>query len=238
MSVLTRLCIDRLRVAKAERTIYPGPWLPEPLVGNFFPSPEEQAELASDLSMAFLLLLERLAPDERAAFLLYDVFDCDYREIAHMLGKSEVSCRQIVHRARARVRNERRRFDANEGDRIRLIEKFAAAIQAGDQDVLLSLFAADSTFTSDGGGKAAAARNIIRGPDRITRLLLGVARKALNRTIVIAPINGQPGLIVLLGGKVHSALSFETDGQRILALYNVLNPEKLKTIALQRTQIQ
>ena len=213
------MCIDRLRVAKTERAVYPGPWLPEPLIGNSFPSPEDQAELASNLSMAFLLLLERLAPEERAAFLLYDVFDCDYSgDRPHVLGKTQVSCRQIVHRARARVRSEGQRFDASEADRNRLAEKFAAAMQARDESALFSLFATNATLTADGGGKAKAALNVIRGSDRITRLFLGVARKRQGRTVTVARINSQSGVIILRDlDWIHTAISFETDGERMLS---------------------
>ena len=228
VTVVTRLCIDRLRSAAAERETYPGMWLPEPLFGE---SPDEQVELASNLSMAFMILLERLAPAERAAFLLRDVFDCPYSEIARIIGKNEAACRQIVSRARERVRRDQPRFEASEEDRLRLMEKFATAIDANDEQTLLALFAEDATLTSDGGGKTPAARNVIRGPERITRLFLAVARKLKGRvTRSLLPINGEPGLVTFVDGRPVSALSFVTDGVRIHALYNVLNPDKLKDI--------
>jgi RNA polymerase sigma-70 factor, ECF subfamily len=228
VTVVTRLCIDRLRSAAAERETYPGMWLPEPLFGE---SPDEQIELASNLSMAFMILLERLAPAERAAFLLRDVFDCPYSEIARIIGKSEAACRQIVSRARERVRRDQPRFEASEEDRLRLMEKFATAIDANDEQTLLALFAEDATLTSDGGGKTPAARNVIRGPERITRLFLAVARKLKGRvTRSFLPINGEPGLVTFIDGRPVSAISFVTDGARIHALYNVLNPDKLKDI--------
>jgi RNA polymerase sigma-70 factor, ECF subfamily len=228
VTVVTRLCIDRLRSAAAERETYPGMWLPEPLFGE---SPDEQVELASNLSMAFMILLERLAPAERAAFLLRDVFDCPYSEIARIIGKSEAACRQIVSRARERVRRDQPRFEASEEDRLRLMEKFATAIDANDEQTLLALFAEDATLTSDGGGKTPAARNVIRGPERITRLFLAVARKLKGRvTRTFLLINGEPGLVTFVDGRPVSALSFVTDGSHIHALYNVLNPDKLKDI--------
>src|SRR5215510_3159940 len=231
VTVVTRLCIDRLRSAAAERETYPGNWLPEPLFVESPPSPEEQVELASNLSMAFMILLERLAPAERAAFLLRDVFDCPYPEIARIIGKSETACRQIVSRARERVRRDQARFEASDEDRLRLMEKFAAAIDADDEQTLLALFAEDATLTSDGGGKAPAARNVVRGAERLTRLFLGVARKLKgNVTRAFLPINGEPGLVTFVDGRPVSALSFVTDGVRIHALYNVLNPDKLKDI--------
>jgi len=229
VSVVTRLAIDRLRKVSAERRAYTGPWLPEPIFGGPPRSPEEQLELASDLSMAFMALLERLAPVERAAFLLHDVFDCDYPEIARVLGKSEAACRQTVHRARQRVRSDRRRFHAGEEDRRRLIEKFVEAAGAGDEATLLSLFAEDVTLTSDGGGVVPAARKVVRGPRRIARLYLVLARRLGGRLRhSILQINGEPGLVNYLDGVPFSAMSFETDGRSILAVYNILNPEKLK----------
>jgi RNA polymerase sigma-70 factor (ECF subfamily) len=231
VSAVTRLAIDRLRKASVERAAYTGPWLPEPLFGNPSISPEEQLELASDLSIAFMVLLERLAPVERAAFLLHDVFDCDYPEIARVLGKSEAACRQVVHRARERVRHDQRRFKADEEDRRKLIEKFMAASNTGDEPTLLSLFAEDATLTSDGGGVVPAARKIITGRKRIVRLFTVVARKLGGRLAqAILPINGESGLITYVDGVPFSATSFETDGSSILALYNVLNPKKLQGI--------
>jgi RNA polymerase sigma-70 factor (ECF subfamily) len=228
VTVVTRICIDRLRSASAERETYPGMWLPEPLFGE---SPDEQVELASNLSMAFMILLERLAPAERAAFLLREVFDCPYSEISRIIGKSESACRQIVSRARERVRRDQPRFEASEEDRLRLMEKFATAIDANDEQTLLALFAEDATLTSDGGGKTPAARNVIRGPERITRLFLAVARKLKGRvTRSFLPINGEPGLVTFIDGRPVSAISFVTDGSHIHALYNVLNPDKLKDI--------
>jgi RNA polymerase sigma-70 factor (ECF subfamily) len=231
VSAVTRLSIDRLRKASAERAAYTGPWLPEPLFGSPSRSPEEQLELASDLSMAFMVLLERLAPVERAAFLLHDVFDCDYPEIARILRKSEAACRQVVHRARQRVRSDRRRFQAGEEDRRRLIEKFMEASRAGDEATLLSLFAEDATLTSDGGGLVPAARKVVTGRRRIARLFIVVARRLGGRlTQSVIQINGEPGLMTYIDGAPFSATSFETDGRSILALYSVLNPEKLKGI--------
>jgi RNA polymerase sigma-70 factor (ECF subfamily) len=231
VSAVTRLSIDRLRRASVEREAYTGQWLPEPLFGVPTRSPEEQLELASDLSMAFMVLLERLAPVERAAFLLHDVFDCDYTEIARILRKSEAACRQIVHRSRERVRRDHSRFRAGEADRRRLIEKFMAASNAGDEATLLSLFAEDATLTSDGGGVVPAARKVVTGRRRIVRLFIVVARKLGGRlTQAILPINGEPGLVTFVDGLPFSATSFETDGRSILALYNILNPEKLKGI--------
>src|SRR3954471_20731960 len=160
VAVITRLAIDRLRQAKTQRAAYPGPWLPEPVAEERL-SPEYRTELASDLSMAFLVLLERLAPEERAAFLLRDVFCCEYDEIARALGKSQAAARQTVHRARERVRADRPRFAAPPDAKERLLGRFVAALGNGDKDALLALFAKDITWTSDGGGKVNAARRVL-----------------------------------------------------------------------------
>lgn len=229
VTIVTRLCIDRLRAARVEREAYVGPWLPEPLLTSDAMSPDYGVELASDLSIAFLVLLERLGPEERAAFLLHDVFDCEYAEIARILGKSEVACRQMVHRAGRRVRRDHPRFAASESARIALLNQFVDAVNAHDQDALLALFAEDATWTSDGGGKVVAARQVVRRAERLVRFVLGIARHFQDRaTYDLAPINGETSLIIRLDGRLHSTLSIDTDGTRILAVYNVLNPQKLR----------
>src|SRR5688572_13468424 len=177
VSVVTRLSIDKLRKVSVEREKYVGPWLPEPLIASTSPTPEEELETASDLSMAYMVLLERLTPVERAAFLLHDVFDCAYPLIANILRKSEAACRQVVHRARQRVRSEKSRFKANDAALRSLINQFMAAADAGDDVTLLSLFAKDATLTSDGGGVVPAARKVVHGRPRIARLYLLLAKK-------------------------------------------------------------
>ena len=236
-ATVTRLCIDRLRAARVERDAYFGPWLPEPLVGEAAPAADRAAELASDLSMAFLVVLQRLAPEERAAFLLHDAFDCDYRELAGALGKSQAACRQIVHRARERVRRDRPRFEVSEAARRRLLEKFQAAVTAADRKTLIDLFAADATWTADGGGKTAAASRILHGGARIAKLLAGVGRHLTqhysDRTAFrLVPINSETGLVLTIDGRPVWALAIETDGLRILAGYIVLNPDKLGHVTL------
>src|SRR6185436_3324123 len=174
------LCIDRLRQRRAEREAYVGPWLPEPLVDEA-PAADAATELASDLSVAFLALLERLAPEERAAFLLHEVFDSDYGEIGAALGKSEAACRQIVSRARRRVREERPRVQVSHAARERLVESFMRAVELRDRDALLALFAEEATLTADGGGKAKAAQKIVRGGASVVRFMLGVLSGARER---------------------------------------------------------
>ncbi len=229
VTIVTRLCIDRLRAVKAEREAYVGPWLPEPLASSETASPEQDVELASDVSIAFLTLLERLAPEERAAFLLREVFDFDYPEIAQMLGKSQVACRQMVHRAKERVREGRPRFAVSREAHTRLLQRFAAAASSGDRQQLAALFAEDATLTLDGGGKLLSVRKVLRGADRIVRFCFVVARQFDGRfTFRPAQINGEAGLLRYLDGKIDAVFSLVTDGARILDVYTVRNPNKLK----------
>jgi RNA polymerase sigma-70 factor (ECF subfamily) len=227
VAVITRLAIDRLRRAETERLRYVGSWLPEPLPTGE-DAPDHRAELASDLSMAFLVLLERLAPEERAAFLLREVFDADYGEIARILEKSEPAVRQTVHRAKVRVRSGRPRFSGDVESQRALLQRFLDALAADDKDAMLALFAPDATFTSDGGGKVPAARNILDGPERIARFLLGLEHKYGGRvTHRIVELNGQPAVASYHQGAIGCTTAFETDGERIFAVYRVLNPDKL-----------
>jgi RNA polymerase sigma-70 factor, ECF subfamily len=232
VAVMTRLAIDRLRRAETEREHYVGSWLPEPLATEPWAAPDRNAELASDLSMAFLVLLERLAPEERAAFLLREVLDADYGEIARVLQKSEAACRQMVHRARTRVREERPRFPVAAETKERLVQRFLSALEAGDQESLLAVVAEDATFISDGGGRVSAVRNVIQGADRVVRLLLGLERKYgevwKHR---VEWINGEPALVSRVGDRLVCTTSLETDGERVVGFYRVLNPEKLRHVA-------
>lgn len=229
VSVATRLSIDRLRIVSKERETYVGPWLPEPLFHQSAASPEAELEFADSLSMAFMALLERLSPTERAAFLLREAFDVSYREIARVVGKNETACRQLIHRARVRVRDEKPRFEASEADRRKLIEKFIAATSAADEKAILSLFAEDAVMTSDGGGKVTAARRIIEGGRKIANLYYHVALKSKSLLDVrIAPINGELGIVSTVFGQPFAATVFEIEGEKIRAVYQVMNPDKLK----------
>jgi RNA polymerase sigma-70 factor (ECF subfamily) len=227
-TIVTRLCIDRLRSAKAQREVYIGPWLPEPLADIDPVTPESKAELASDLSLAFLNLLERLGHEERAAFVLHDAFDCDYDDIAEVLGKTPAACRQLVHRARERVTGERRRFQVDEQTRVRMLERFMSAANNGNIDELKSLFATDARLISDGGGKAVAVRRILHGAERIALLWVAILRRSasgVERRIL--RVNGELGLATSYNGKLHSVTTIDTDGERIYAYYSVANPDKL-----------
>jgi RNA polymerase sigma-70 factor (ECF subfamily) len=227
-TIVTRLSIDRLRSAKARREVYIGPWLPEPLADIDPVTPESKAELASELSLGFLSLLERLGPDERAALVLHDAFDCDYEDIAEVLGKSAAACRQLVHRARERVMAERQRFKVDERTRQRMLERFIEVANAGDLPAMKALFATDAHLVSDGGGKAIAARRILHGAERIALLFQMIFHRnarAIERRLV--RINGELGLATSFRGKLHSVTTIDTDGERIYAYYTVANPDKL-----------
>ena len=195
------------------------------------PEPDRHAEMVSDLSMAFLVMLERLGLEERAAFLLREVFDADYAEIARTLDKSEAACRQLVHRARTRVRDTKARFNVPAETKERLLERFLEALGADDQQTLLTLVASDATWTGDGGGKVPAGRRVVLGADRIVRLWLGIERKW--RAVVyhrIGWINGEPALVTYAGDRLVCTTSIETDGERLTAFYRVLNPDKLRHV--------
>jgi RNA polymerase sigma-70 factor (ECF subfamily) len=233
VTATTRLCIDRLRLAREAREVYVGPWLPEPLVSEASPSADAQLDVASSLSIAFLVMLERLAPEERAAFLLHEVFDSDYGEIAQILGKSEAACRQIVSRARKRVRENRPRMEVSEMARRAVLDRFVSAVQTQDKEALLALFAETATWTSDGGGKARAALKVIRGRDRVVRFVMGVlARHTDKFSFAPVTVNDEAGLAIRTpDGNLFSVLSARTDGTRILDMFTVLNPDKLPSPA-------
>lgn len=236
VTTVTRLCIDRLRVARAEREQYVGPWLPEPLIGDTAPAADARAELSSSLSIAFLVVLEQLAPDERAAFLLHEVFETGYSEIAEILGKSEAACRQIVSRTRKRVRGQRPRAQVTDAARRSVLQRFANAIQTQDKSALLALVAEKASWTSDGGGRTRAALKVIRGRERVVRFALAVLGRLVDQlAFEKIAVNGEPALAIRVDGKLFSIITVRTDGLRILDVYTVLNPDKLPAAAV-RTQ--
>jgi RNA polymerase sigma-70 factor (ECF subfamily) len=228
VSVTTRLSIDRLRRAATERAHYTGHWLPEPLATPPAAA-DRDAERRSDLSMAFLVLLERLGSEERAAFLLHDVFDAGYPEIARVLDRTETACRQLVHRARLRVRGDRVRFPVPSETHERLLEEFLDALRSDDQEAMLSLIAPDATWTSDGGGKVPSTRRIVSSAPRIVRLVLGYERKT-RRSLrhELALINGEPVVVTRAGERIVFTTAAATDGKRLVAFYRMLNPDKLR----------
>ncbi len=225
---VARLCLDRLKSARAQREEYVGTWLPEPVVEELAP-----ARVADDISVALLLTLERLSPLERAAFLLHDVFDMDYAAIAGVLERSEAACRQLATRAREHVRDERPRFEPGADAEARLVGAFATAMVSGNVDALATILAEDAVFYSDGGGKRPAALNPIFGRDKIMRFLAGLQHKRRLPTAQTARpvrINGLPGF-VLHEPEGLETLALEIDGERIVAIYAIRNPDKLRHLA-------
>jgi RNA polymerase sigma-70 factor (ECF subfamily) len=227
-TAVTRLAIDRLRKLKLDREKYAGPWLPEPLVD----SAEADVELAQSLSLAFVTLLERLAPEERAAFLLHDVFDLGYSEVASVLDRSEAACRQVLHRARERVRGGQKRFTATAEDKARLLRKFTEAVEANDSQTLLTLFAPDARWIGDGGGVVPSSPRPVVGVPAIANLAINIWNKYLKgqRRVEVANVNGEPGLCVWDNGRLTGTLSIATDGQQIIEVLVVLNPDKLRRV--------
>jgi RNA polymerase sigma-70 factor, ECF subfamily len=229
-TVATRLSIGVLRSARRRRETYVGPWLPEPLIASDSDAGHE-VELADSLSQAFLVMLERLTPLERAAFLLREVFDYDYPEIARIVQRSEVTARQLVTRARKHLGAGRARFDPDERVRDRLLERFLAAAEEGDLEGLEALLAEDAVLYSDGGGKVIAARRPIAGAARIARFMAAATRKARLRGVVdrsLVQVNGQPGSVLRApDGGVFSVLSVDVVDGRIQAVRIVRNPDKL-----------
>ncbi|RAK65672.1 RNA polymerase sigma factor SigJ [Phenylobacterium kunshanense] len=227
----TRLCIDRLRAAKAERAAYKGPWLPEPLIEPLMEDPVEKAE---EVSVAFLLALERLSPLERAVFLLHDVFDQDYAEVARTLERSEAAVRQLASRAREHVRDARPRFAVDRERALQLAGAFMAAAARADMSGLTDLLAQDAIMVTDGGGKRKAALRVLVGRDDILDLLQGLHwRHALPTLERLAParINGLMGFVIHYDDG-PATMAFEMDGEgRISAIYQVRNPEKLRHVA-------
>jgi len=221
--VVTRLCLDRMKSATARREQYVGTWLPEPIVG----APEQP--MADDLSIALLVTLERLSPLERAAFLLHDVFDMDYGDIAGTLGRTEDACRQLAARARQHVRQERPRFAPSDEHRQKLFAAFEAVLTGGDVASFAQLLAEDAVLYADGGGKRSAALEPIRGKRPIMELfsrVLAVNGFFRPEQLARASINGMPGFVVRTAEGVQTT-AFAIEGDRIVALYTVRNPEKL-----------
>lgn len=232
---VTRLCLDQLKSARVQREEYIGPWLPEPLLEDMAQSAGSASEYADDLSVALLLTLERLSPLERAAFLMHDVFDLDYPEVARTLRRSEEACRQLAARARAQLRRERPRFKPSAEESTRLTQAFVMALGSGDIEGLKQVLAADAVFYSDGGGKVPAALKPILGAERIARFLTGLVRKPkIARRLVsgplslkLAPVNGMPGVLLYMGGRLAQTYALELRDGRIQTVYVTRNPEKL-----------
>jgi RNA polymerase sigma-70 factor (ECF subfamily) len=248
MTTTTRICLDILRSARARREEYVGPWLPDPVIDTSALAPDTHTELAEDLSIALLLTLDRLSPLERAAFLLHDVFDCSFTEVAAVLRRSETACRQLAARARAHVRTAQPRTaasgpessDATSRKHAQLISAFVGATTSGDLEELTRMLARDARIVSDGGGKVPAALNVIEGAERAARFLVGTARKGLSggATLRSANVNGLPGLIVEGADGLIQTVAFEIADDVIRAIYVVRNPDKLKHLSMTGSTLQ
>ena len=229
-TVATRLAIDRLRSARARREVYPGQWLPEPIVGD---EEVRHAETADSLSLAFLHLLEQLSPVERAVFLLREVFEYPYDEVARIVGKSPDNCRQILTRARRHVEEGRHRFDVSREERDEVARRVLAAWEEGDTDGLVELLAADVTVYGDGGGKAPSVPVPLVGAERVAKALIGWGRLARERGLVhrAATVNGQPGVVFDdPDGRATWVAELEIAEGVVVAVRSVLNPDKLAHI--------
>jgi len=248
VTVTTRLAIDRLRSAKAERAHYVGFWLPEPHLdlealqnsaphANTPASPEQLLERADDISVAFLALLERLAPEARAAFLLREVFDASYTEVAQALGKSEAACRQIVSRAKAQLKDGARgpRQRVSPDQHHRLLAGFAEAARQGNFAMLQAMLAEDAELISDGGGIVPSFGQPLKGATRIAQLYYAVWRRSERGEAVqrleLVRLTGEWGLLRFINGRLESAQSMQIDGERIARIHTQRNPEKLRHIA-------
>lgn len=226
----TRLCLDRLRAAKAQRAAYRGPWLPEPLIE---PLAEDPLERAEDVSVAFLLALERLSPLERAVFLLHDVFDEDYAAVAGALDRSEAAVRQLASRAREHVREAKPRFAVDPDQALRLAQAFAAAAATADFKSLAGLLAEDAIMVTDGGGKRKAALRVMVGRDDILALLEGLRWRQGLPTVEqfeAVRVNGYPGLLLRLADGPETIAFEPGEDGRIAAIYAMRNPEKLRHV--------
>jgi RNA polymerase sigma-70 factor (ECF subfamily) len=230
VTVITRLCINQLQSARVKREQYFGQWLPEPVLTGPAAHTRNMPGIDGSLSMAFLMLLERLTPTERAVFLLREVFDYEYAEVAEMLGQSEVNCRQILNRAKQHIAEGRPRFDVSPEQRERLLQQFLETTADGNMQGLLALLSEDVVLYTDGGGKATAVPNPIYGAERVARFFFGAREKLMPKDVVrrFAEINDQPGVIVYDHGRVFGVLTMDVSEGRIRNIYIVRNPDKLQ----------
>jgi len=242
-TIVTRLCLDRLKSARAAREEYVGPWLPEPVVTDDRDEPEHSAALAESVTLAFMVLLETLSPEERAVFLLREVFDHEYDEIAAMLEMTPANCRQLFHRAKLRIADRRPRYHDTVDAKRPLVRRFVNALRDGDGDALTGVLAEDVGFWSDGGGKVFAARRPIFGRNQVVHLLVGIRRAAPSAgvaledvTMDVVEVNHEPSLVLRVLGRIDSVYTFTIEGEAIAAIRVVRNPEKLRFLERQLNQ--
>jgi RNA polymerase sigma-70 factor (ECF subfamily) len=229
-TVTTRLAIDRLRSARSGRETYFGPWLPEPLLTSTQPDPVELAEMADSLAISFLIILETLSPVERAVFLLREVFEYGYDEIAEIVDRNETNCRQIFARARKRIDEGKPRFEATRQQQQELADRFFDAVEHGELDSLVEFLSADAAFYGDGGGKARGLPKPVFGRDNVTRLLVSFFRRYqdIGAQMRRVQVNGQPGLLALDSeGKLINVFSLDIADGVIQTVRSVINPDKL-----------
>jgi RNA polymerase sigma-70 factor (ECF subfamily) len=238
VTATTRLGLDRLRAMRSARLAYVGPWLPEPLAIALDPDPlhdpAQRHALADEVSVAFLALLEQLKPDERAAFLLKDVFDYDYPDIAPLLEHSPANCRQLVHRARQRLQTGAPRFTVSPAQHRDLLARFMDASQQGDLAAIRSLLDANAEMISDGGGRVTAAIRPLLGAERIAQLYWAIARRNGQHPARLGQVNGEPAILRFAGDQLHSVTMITVDAGRIVRVLSVLNPEKLTALVTAR----
>lgn len=239
-TIVTRLCLDRLKSARASREEYIGPWLPEPVLTDDQPGPERSAALAESVTLAFMVLLEKLSPEERAVFLLREVFEYEYQEIAAVVDTTPANCRQLFHRAKAHLQDRRPRFQDEARAKRDLVNRFAAALREGDAAALTSVLADDVGLWSDGGGKVTAARRPVFGRDHVVTVLLGIRRTAAamgvrveDVRLDVVDVNGEPALALRVDGSVDSIYTYSIEDGAVKALRIIRNPDKLRYIAKQ-----
>ena len=233
VTIVSRLCINYLQSARVQREQYIGQWLPEPLITEPASDPVDTVQLDESLSMAFLALLERLNPTERAVFILREVFDYEYKEIAEILSQNEVNCRQILRRARQHLATMRPRFKASPSKRHELLERFVHASVSGDLKALITMLEEDVVLYSDGGGKAFAVPNPIYGAANVARAIAMGGSKFHPREPVVSrrmSVNGTPGVVTYLAGRPLYVLTIDIRGEHISSIYFVTNPDKLTHI--------
>jgi RNA polymerase sigma-70 factor, ECF subfamily len=240
-TIVTRLCLDRLKSARTTREEYIGPWLPEPVLTSEIESPDAALQRAESVTLAFLVLLEKLSPEERAVFLLKDVFEYDHSEIADMLATTADNSRQLLHRAKLRIAEGRPRLTGTAQSRRAIAERFSRAFSSGDGSELTALLAKDVSMLSDGGGKASAARRPLIGRDEVLHFLIGLHRTAQTAGLVgtvrltIEDVNSEPALVVRVGQRLESIFVFSIDGGAVSGIRVVRNPDKLAHIDRQLT---
>jgi RNA polymerase sigma-70 factor (ECF subfamily) len=242
-TIVTRLCLDRLKSARATRESYVGPWLPEPVLTSDAEGPDAMLQRSESVTLAFLVLLEKLSPEERAVLLLKDVFEYDHREIAEILGTTSDNSRQLLHRAKARLAEGRPRLTGTAESRRAVAERFAQAFASGDGAALTTLLAADVGLWSDGGGKAVAARRPLIGRDEVLNFLLGLERTARasgvsrDAALWIEEVNAEPALILRVGGRLESIFVISIADTAVTGIRVVRNPDKLERIDRQLAHV-